>query len=211
MYILKCSSFDEGIQWNNEVEQGLSSSIFTKDIGNVFQVDMWMNIFQTFQQSFLICSGWAPRVLTVALWMWIFPPQAQVLISTHIQTSSLSNFFLSEIGGAFGGEKATGGGRESGSDAWKQYMRRSFAILKTWEVFLSFQNTWIFFCHFKIHEIFFCHLQKHEKVFCDFKKHKKVFCHFKINEKVFCHFKSWSGNSFEANPLFLLQFTSENF
>jgi aldehyde dehydrogenase (NAD+) len=30
-----------------------------------------------------------------------------------------------EIGGAFGGEKETGGGRESGSDAWKQYMRRA--------------------------------------------------------------------------------------
>ena len=30
-----------------------------------------------------------------------------------------------EIGGAFGGEKATGGGRESGSDAWKAYMRRA--------------------------------------------------------------------------------------
>ena len=29
-----------------------------------------------------------------------------------------------EIGGAFGGEKETGGGRESGSDAWKNYMRR---------------------------------------------------------------------------------------
>ena len=29
-----------------------------------------------------------------------------------------------EIGGAFGGEKDTGGGRESGSDAWKIYMRR---------------------------------------------------------------------------------------
>ena len=29
-----------------------------------------------------------------------------------------------EIGGAFGGEKETGGGRESGSDAWKSYMRR---------------------------------------------------------------------------------------
>jgi len=29
-----------------------------------------------------------------------------------------------EIGGAFGGEKETGAGRESGSDAWKQYMRR---------------------------------------------------------------------------------------
>jgi L-aminoadipate-semialdehyde dehydrogenase len=30
-----------------------------------------------------------------------------------------------EIGGAFGGEKATGGGRESGSDAWRAYMRRA--------------------------------------------------------------------------------------
>ena len=30
-----------------------------------------------------------------------------------------------EIGGAFGGEKQTGGGRESGSDAWKSYMRRA--------------------------------------------------------------------------------------
>jgi aldehyde dehydrogenase (NAD+) len=29
-----------------------------------------------------------------------------------------------EIGGAFGGEKDTGGGREAGSDSWKQYMRR---------------------------------------------------------------------------------------
>jgi aldehyde dehydrogenase (NAD+) len=29
-----------------------------------------------------------------------------------------------EIGGAFGGEKSTGGGREAGSDAWKSYMRR---------------------------------------------------------------------------------------
>ena len=29
-----------------------------------------------------------------------------------------------EIGGAFGGEKETGGGRESGSDSWKAYMRR---------------------------------------------------------------------------------------
>ena len=34
-----------------------------------------------------------------------------------------------EIGGAFGGEKDTGGGRESGSDAWKAYMRRTTATL----------------------------------------------------------------------------------
>jgi aldehyde dehydrogenase (NAD+) len=34
-----------------------------------------------------------------------------------------------EIGGAFGGEKETGGGRESGSDCWKAYMRRQTATI----------------------------------------------------------------------------------
>ena len=34
-----------------------------------------------------------------------------------------------EMGGAFGGEKDTGGGRESGSDAWKAYMRRQTSTI----------------------------------------------------------------------------------
>ena len=41
------------------------------------------------------------------------------IVNVNIGTSG------AEIGGAFGGEKDTGGGRESGSDAWKNYMRRS--------------------------------------------------------------------------------------
>jgi aldehyde dehydrogenase family 7 protein A1 len=41
------------------------------------------------------------------------------IVNVNIGTSG------AEIGGAFGGEKHTGGGRESGSDSWKQYMRRS--------------------------------------------------------------------------------------
>jgi aldehyde dehydrogenase (NAD+) len=40
------------------------------------------------------------------------------IVNVNIGTSG------AEIGGAFGGEKETGGGRESGSDAWKAYMRR---------------------------------------------------------------------------------------
>ena len=40
-----------------------------------------------------------------------------------IANVNIRNFWR-EIGGAFGGEKETGGGRESGSDAWKIYMRR---------------------------------------------------------------------------------------
>lgn len=41
------------------------------------------------------------------------------IVNVNIGTSG------AEIGGAFGGEKATGSGRESGSDAWKNYMRRT--------------------------------------------------------------------------------------
>jgi len=85
---LKCKNMEEGIAWNNEVKQGLSSSLFTKDIGNLFK--------------------------------WIGPKGSDCgLVNVNIPTSG------AEIGGAFGGEKHTGGGRESGSDSWKQYMRRS--------------------------------------------------------------------------------------
>ncbi len=41
------------------------------------------------------------------------------IVNVNIGTSG------AEIGGAFGGEKETGGGRESGSDSWKAYMRRA--------------------------------------------------------------------------------------
>lgn len=38
VYVLRAKSVEESIAWNNEVKQGLSSSIFTKDIGNLFKV-----------------------------------------------------------------------------------------------------------------------------------------------------------------------------
>jgi aldehyde dehydrogenase (NAD+) len=41
------------------------------------------------------------------------------IVNVNIGTSG------AEIGGAFGGQKETGGGRESGSDSWKAYMRRA--------------------------------------------------------------------------------------
>ena len=43
---------------------------------------------------------------------------------SHAVVKQLMRASGAEIGGAFGGEKETGGGRESGSDAWKSYMRR---------------------------------------------------------------------------------------
>jgi len=88
VYVMKFNTLDEGIAWNNEVPQGLSSTIFTKNMQNYFN--------------------------------WVGPTGSDCgVVNCNIGTSG------AEIGGAFGGEKETGGGREAGSDSWKQYMRRA--------------------------------------------------------------------------------------
>jgi aldehyde dehydrogenase family 7 member A1 len=88
VHVIKFKTLEEAIQYNNEVPQGLSSTLFTKDIQNYFN--------------------------------WVGPAGSDCgIVNCNIGTSG------AEIGGAFGGEKETGGGRESGSDSWKQYMRRS--------------------------------------------------------------------------------------
>jgi len=55
--------------------------------------------------------------------------EAELFLSAQGSDCGIANVNIgtsgAEIGGAFGGEKSTGGGRESGSDAWKNYMRRS--------------------------------------------------------------------------------------
>jgi aldehyde dehydrogenase (NAD+) len=54
--------------------------------------------------------------------------EAHIFLSESGSDCGIANVNIgtsgAEIGGAFGGEKETGGGRESGSDAWKAYMRR---------------------------------------------------------------------------------------
>ncbi|RIJ48323.1 aldehyde dehydrogenase family protein [Maribellus luteus] len=87
LYLIKYTDLEEAIQLHNDVPQGLSSAIFSR------------NILET--EKFLSHEGSDCGIANV-----------------NIGTSG------AEIGGAFGGEKDTGGGRESGSDAWKAYMRR---------------------------------------------------------------------------------------
>lgn len=87
LYIMKYSTMDEAIEMQNNVPQGLSSSIFTSNMNEM--------------EQFLSHAGSDCGIANV-----------------NIGTSG------AEIGGAFGGEKETGGGRESGSDSWKAYMRR---------------------------------------------------------------------------------------
>jgi aldehyde dehydrogenase (NAD+) len=87
LYLLKYSTLDQAIAIQNNVPQGLSSSIMTLNLREA--------------EQFLSAAGSDCGIANV-----------------NIGTSG------AEIGGAFGGEKETGGGRESGSDAWKSYMRR---------------------------------------------------------------------------------------
>jgi aldehyde dehydrogenase (NAD+) len=87
LYVMPYETLDEAIRLNNEVPQGLSSSIFTESLKST--------------EKFLSVVGSDCGIANV-----------------NIGTSG------AEIGGAFGGEKDTGGGREAGSDSWKQYMRR---------------------------------------------------------------------------------------
>ena len=92
LYVKNYEDIKDAIHMQNDVKQGLSSSIFTNDIRE--------------SELFLSESGSDCGIANV-----------------NIGTSG------AEIGGAFGGEKDTGGGRESGSDAWKNYMRRVTATI----------------------------------------------------------------------------------
>jgi aldehyde dehydrogenase (NAD+) len=87
LYVMRYSELGEAIRLHNDVPQGLSSSIFTKDLA-----------------------------------------EAEIFVSAVGSDCGIANVNIgpsgAEIGGAFGGEKETGGGRESGSDSWKAYMRR---------------------------------------------------------------------------------------
>ncbi|MFC7048311.1 L-piperidine-6-carboxylate dehydrogenase [Emcibacter nanhaiensis] len=92
LYIFKYSDLETAIERQNDVPQGLSSSIFTTD---VCEAELFTS------EAGSDCG----------------------IANVNIGTSG------AEIGGAFGGEKETGGGRESGSDAWKGYMRRMTSTL----------------------------------------------------------------------------------
>ncbi len=87
LYIIRYDTLEQAVAIHNDVPQGLSSAIFTRDLLEA--------------ETFLSHLGSDCGIANV-----------------NIGTSG------AEIGGAFGGEKETGGGRESGSDAWKAYMRR---------------------------------------------------------------------------------------
>lgn len=83
VYLLKCDSVEQAVQWNNSVKQGLSSSIFTKDLGTIFNVSgiSGVEIGSRFASRLLMRtlfphSGSAPRAPTAASSTSTSPPTA---------------------------------------------------------------------------------------------------------------------------------------
>ena len=82
--------------------------------------------YKTIDEAIAIQNG-VPQGLSSSI-MTLNMREAEQFLSTAGSDCGIANVNIgtsgAEIGGAFGGEKETGGGRESGSDAWKNYMRR---------------------------------------------------------------------------------------
>jgi len=82
--------------------------------------------YKTIDEAIAIQNG-VPQGLSSSI-MTLNLREAEQFLSVAGSDCGIANVNIgtsgAEIGGAFGGEKETGGGRESGSDAWKNYMRR---------------------------------------------------------------------------------------
>lgn len=82
--------------------------------------------YSTIEEAIAIQNG-VPQGLSSSI-MTLNLREAEQFLSAAGSDCGIANVNIgtsgAEIGGAFGGEKETGGGRESGSDAWKAYMRR---------------------------------------------------------------------------------------
>eukprot|EP00897_Mesotaenium_endlicherianum_P002137 jgi/Mesen1/1951/ME001462S01109 len=82
--------------------------------------------YRTIDEAIALQNG-VPQGLSSAI-MTLNMREAEQFLSHAGSDCGIANINIgtsgAEIGGAFGGEKETGGGRESGSDAWKAYMRR---------------------------------------------------------------------------------------
>jgi aldehyde dehydrogenase (NAD+) len=82
--------------------------------------------YKTLDEAIAMHNG-VPQGLSSAI-MTLNMREAEVFLSVSGSDCGIANVNIgtsgAEIGGAFGGEKETGGGRESGSDSWKAYMRR---------------------------------------------------------------------------------------
>ena len=120
------------------VVQGFESGCYVKpciaEVENHYQIVqhetfapiLYLIKYKTLDEAIALQNG-VPQGLSSAI-MTLNMREAEKFLSHAGSDCGIANVNIgtsgAEIGGAFGGEKETGGGRESGSDAWKVYMRR---------------------------------------------------------------------------------------
>jgi len=89
----------------------------------ILYVMKYSDFDRVLEQHNAVAAGLSSSIFTLDI------QEAERFLSAEGSDCGIANVNIgtsgAEIGGAFGGEKETGGGRESGSDAWKAYMRRS--------------------------------------------------------------------------------------
>ena len=116
------------IPWYNPGCEAHGSSTSPKGVDDGravwWQVECWE--FESLEEAITIHNG-VPQGLSSAIFTTNLLTAERFLSATG-SDCGIANVNIgtsgAEIGGAFGGEKETGGGRESGSDSWKGYMRR---------------------------------------------------------------------------------------
>ncbi|RCV11838.1 hypothetical protein SETIT_2G218400v2 [Setaria italica] len=106
------------------VEISASAPVVKEELfGPVLYVMKFQTLKEAIEINNSVPQGLSSSIFTKRpeiIFKWLGPHGSDCgIVNVNIPTNG------AEIGGAFGGEKATGGGREAGSDSWKQYMRRA--------------------------------------------------------------------------------------
>ncbi|MFV1982394.1 MAG: aldehyde dehydrogenase family protein [Thiohalomonadales bacterium] len=99
-----------------------SSSVLQETFAPILYVMSYQGINDAIEMQNSVAHGLSSAIFTNNI------KTAELFLSSTGSDCGIANINIgtsgAEIGGAFGGEKDTGGGREAGSDSWKQYMRR---------------------------------------------------------------------------------------
>lgn len=122
--VLKGKGYESGCYVKPCIAEVKSDSKIVQQ--ETFAPILYLLKYKTLDEAIAIQNG-VPQGLSSAI-MTLNLREAEQFLSVTGSDCGIANVNIgtsgAEIGGAFGGEKETGGGRESGSDAWKAYMRR---------------------------------------------------------------------------------------
>ncbi len=122
--VLKGKGFESGCYVKPCIAEAKNSFAIVQH--ETFAPILYLMKYKTFDEAIAMQNG-VPQGLSSAI-MTNSLREAEAFLSQAGSDCGIANVNIgtsgAEIGGAFGGEKETGGGRESGSDAWKVYMRR---------------------------------------------------------------------------------------